>query len=138
MSWPSSPAIVFHVVPAAVSATRMSSRACQQKIDVGADALFFAVAGLAQVDDLLEVAPSALEFQELLAAQRDILRRQLGVGGARQAASPPDAPRTQPELRNAGARALPLNQAKTANPEATRVSCTPRYVCAWPGRPARW
>ena len=22
--------------------------------------------------------------------------------------------------------------------EATRVSCTPRYVCAWPEWPARW
>jgi hypothetical protein len=33
---------------------------------VGADAFFLAVAGRAQVDDLLEVAPAAFDFQQLL------------------------------------------------------------------------
>src|SRR5689334_5293385 len=39
--------------------------------EVGADALFFAVVDRAQVDDLLEVSPAALDFQELPVAQGD-------------------------------------------------------------------
>ena len=52
--------------------------------DVGADALLFAVVDRAQVDDLLEVAPAALDFQQLLVAQGDVLGGQLGVAGAQQ------------------------------------------------------
>ena len=52
--------------------------------DVGADAFFLAVVDRSQVDDLLEVAPAALCFQELLVAQRDVLGGQRGVGGAEQ------------------------------------------------------
>src|SRR5690348_16641172 len=37
--------------------------------DVGADALFLAVVDRPQVDDLLEVAPAALDFQQLPVAQ---------------------------------------------------------------------
>jgi hypothetical protein len=51
---------------------------------VGSDAFFLALAGRAQVDDLLQVAPAPLEFQELLVPQGDILGRELGVGGAEQ------------------------------------------------------
>jgi hypothetical protein len=51
---------------------------------VGADAFFLAVVDRAQVDDLLEVAPAALDFQELLVAGRDVLGGQLGVGAAEQ------------------------------------------------------
>jgi hypothetical protein len=40
--------------------------------DVGADALFFAVVDRAQVDDLLEVSPAALDFQELPVAQGEV------------------------------------------------------------------
>jgi hypothetical protein len=40
---------------------------------VGSDAFFFAVVDRAQVDDLLEVAPAALDFQQLLVAQGDVL-----------------------------------------------------------------
>src|SRR5262249_45191349 len=52
--------------------------------DVGADALLFPVIDRAQVDNLLEVAPAALDFQQLLVAQGDVLGRQLGVGRAEQ------------------------------------------------------
>ena len=52
--------------------------------DVGADALLFAVVDRSQVDDLLEVTPAALGFQELLVAQGDVLGGQRGVGGAEQ------------------------------------------------------
>jgi len=52
--------------------------------DVGADAFFLAVVDRAQVDDLLEVSPAALDFQELLAAERDVLGGQPGIGGAEQ------------------------------------------------------
>jgi hypothetical protein len=45
---------------------------------VGADAFFFAMAGRAQVDDLLHVTPAALDFEELLVAQSDVLGGQLG------------------------------------------------------------
>ena len=41
--------------------------------DVGADALFLAVVDGAQVDDLLHVAPAALDLQQLPVAQRDVL-----------------------------------------------------------------
>ena len=51
--------------------------------DVGADAVLAPVAGRPEVDDLLHVAP-ALNFQELLVAQGDVLRGQLRVGGAQQ------------------------------------------------------
>src|SRR5208337_2428021 len=54
--------------------------------DVGADAFFLAVVDRAQVDDLLHVAPAALDFQELLIAQRDVLGGHLGIGGPEQAA----------------------------------------------------
>jgi hypothetical protein len=50
--------------------------------DVGADAFFLAVAGRAQVDDLLEVTPAALDLQHLLVPQRDVLAAQLGVRDA--------------------------------------------------------
>ncbi len=52
--------------------------------DVDADALFLAAAGGPQVDDLLEVSPAALDFQELLIAQGDILGGHRRVGGAQQ------------------------------------------------------
>jgi hypothetical protein len=51
---------------------------------VGADAFFLAVVDRAQVDDLLEVAPAVFDFQELLVAQGDVLRGELGVAGAQQ------------------------------------------------------
>jgi hypothetical protein len=51
---------------------------------VGADAFFLAVAGGPEVDDLLEVAPAALDFQELLVPQSDVLGGQLRVGAAEQ------------------------------------------------------
>jgi hypothetical protein len=51
---------------------------------VGSDAFFLAMAGRAQVDDPLQVALAALDFQELLVAQGDVLCRELGVGGAEQ------------------------------------------------------
>jgi hypothetical protein len=54
---------------------------------VGADAFFLAMVDRAQVDDLLEVAPAALGFQELLVPQGDVLGGQLGVGAAEQAPS---------------------------------------------------
>ena len=44
---------------------------------MGSDPLVLAVAGGPQVDDLLEIPPAALDFQELLVAQRDVLGRQL-------------------------------------------------------------
>jgi len=52
--------------------------------DVGADAFFLAMVDRAQVDDLLEVAPAALDFQQLLIPQRDVLGRELGVRAAEQ------------------------------------------------------
>jgi peptidoglycan/xylan/chitin deacetylase (PgdA/CDA1 family) len=42
------------------------------------------VAGRPQVDDLLHVAPAALDFQELLAAQGDVPGGHRRVGGAQQ------------------------------------------------------
>ena len=42
--------------------------------DVGADAVLAAVVDGPQVDDLLHVAPAALDFQELLVAERDVFR----------------------------------------------------------------
>src|ERR1700678_4711866 len=47
--------------------------------DVGADAFFLAVVDRAQVDDLLHVAPAALDFEELLVAQGDVLGGQVTV-----------------------------------------------------------
>jgi hypothetical protein len=55
--------------------------------DMGADAFCLTVAGGPGVDDLLEVAPAALGFQELLVPQGDVLGGQLGVGAAEQAPS---------------------------------------------------
>jgi hypothetical protein len=52
--------------------------------DVGADVLFLAVADGPQVDDRLHVAPVALDFEELLAGQRDVLDGRLRVGGPEQ------------------------------------------------------
>src|SRR6266702_7415979 len=40
--------------------------------DVGADALFLAVADRAEVDDLLHVAPASLDFEELLVSEGDV------------------------------------------------------------------
>jgi hypothetical protein len=40
---------------------------------VGSDAFFRAVVDRAQVDDLPQVAPAALGFQELLVPGRDVL-----------------------------------------------------------------
>jgi hypothetical protein len=40
---------------------------------VGADPLLLAVIDRPQVDDLLHVAPAALDFQQLLVTQRDVL-----------------------------------------------------------------
>jgi hypothetical protein len=47
---------------------------------VGADALFLAVVDRAQVDDLLEVALAAFDFEDLLICQRDVLGRQQSQG----------------------------------------------------------
>src|SRR6185437_10080220 len=52
--------------------------------DVGADPLFLAVVDGPQVDDLLEVPPAALDFQQLLVAQGDVLGGHRRVGGAQQ------------------------------------------------------
>src|SRR6266567_533088 len=52
--------------------------------DVGADALFLAVVDRAQVDDLLHVAPAALDLEQLLISQGDVLGGHLRVGGAQQ------------------------------------------------------
>jgi hypothetical protein len=51
---------------------------------VGADPFFLAVVDRAQVDYLLHVAPAALEFQELLVAQGDVLGGHLRVGGPQE------------------------------------------------------
>jgi hypothetical protein len=51
---------------------------------VGADALLFPVVDGSQVDDLLEVVPAALDFQEPLVPQGDVLGGELGVGAAEQ------------------------------------------------------
>jgi hypothetical protein len=51
---------------------------------VGSDAFFFPVVDRAQVDDLLEVAPAALDFQELLVPEGDVFRGELGVAAAEQ------------------------------------------------------
>ena len=52
--------------------------------DVGADAVLAPVVDRAQVEDLLHVAPAALDFQELLVAQGDVLGGQVRVGAAQQ------------------------------------------------------
>ena len=52
--------------------------------DVGADAVLAAVVDRPQVDDLLHVAPAALDFQELLVADGDVLGGQLRVRGPEQ------------------------------------------------------
>jgi hypothetical protein len=52
--------------------------------DVGADAVFEPVIDRPQVQDLLHVAPAALDLEELLVAQRDVLRGQVWVAGAQQ------------------------------------------------------
>jgi hypothetical protein len=44
--------------------------------DVRADAVFLAVADGAQVQRRLDVAPAALDLEQLLVAQRDVLGRQ--------------------------------------------------------------
>jgi hypothetical protein len=51
---------------------------------VGADPLLFPVVDRAQVDDLLHVAPAALDFQELLVAEGDVPGGHLRVGGAQE------------------------------------------------------
>jgi hypothetical protein len=52
--------------PAAVSATRISSRGQPAQQDVGADPVLAPVVDRAQVQDLLHVTPAALDFQQLL------------------------------------------------------------------------
>ena len=76
--------ILAQVVPAAGLGDADEQQGQPAQDDVGADALFLAVVDRAQVDDLLQVAPAALDFQELLVAERDVLGGQLGVGGAQQ------------------------------------------------------
>src|SRR5438105_5928041 len=51
---------------------------------VGADTLFEAVIDGPQVEHRLHVPPAALDFQQLLAAQRDVLGGQLGVRTTQQ------------------------------------------------------
>ena len=51
---------------------------------VGADPLFEPVAGRPQVQDGLHVPPAALDFEELLVADGDVLGGQLRVGAAQQ------------------------------------------------------
>ena len=51
---------------------------------VGADAVFFAVAHGAQVQRRLHVAPAALDLQQLLVGQRDVLGGERRVAGAQQ------------------------------------------------------
>jgi len=52
--------------------------------DVRADVVFAAVIDGPQVQDALQVAPAALDLQQLLVAQRDVLGRQGGVGAAQR------------------------------------------------------
>ncbi|WP_405088491.1 hypothetical protein [Microbispora sp. NBC_01389] len=52
--------------------------------DVGADAFFEPVVDRPQVDGLLHVAPAALDFQELLVAQGDVLGAEVGVTAAKE------------------------------------------------------
>src|SRR5260370_15668021 len=52
--------------------------------EVGADPVFEVVVDGPQVDDLLHVAPAALDFQQLLAAQRDVFGGDPGVAAAEQ------------------------------------------------------
>jgi hypothetical protein len=52
--------------------------------DVGAGAFLLAVVDRPQVDDLLHVTPAALDFQQLLVAQGDVLGRQARIAGAQQ------------------------------------------------------
>jgi hypothetical protein len=52
--------------------------------DVSADALFLAVVDRAEVDDLLEAPPAALDFQQLPVSQGDVLGAHRRVGGAQQ------------------------------------------------------
>src|SRR6266404_8112152 len=54
------------------------------QVDVSADPLLFPVVYGPEVDDLLHVAPAALDLQELPVAQRDVLGGHLRVGGAQQ------------------------------------------------------
>jgi hypothetical protein len=52
--------------------------------DVGADPLLEPVAGRPPVDDLLEVAPAALDLEEQLVADGDVSGGEPGVGAAEQ------------------------------------------------------
>jgi hypothetical protein len=71
------------VWPVVFSATRTSSRGEPAQQDVGADAFFEPVVDGAQVEDGFHVPPAALDFQQLLVAQRDVLG-DLRVGAAQQ------------------------------------------------------
>src|SRR4030095_9434505 len=51
---------------------------------VGADARFQPVVDRPQVDDLLEVAPAAVDLEQLLVAQRDVVGGEVGVAAAQQ------------------------------------------------------
>ena len=52
--------------------------------DMGADAVLAAMVDGAQVDDLLHVSPAALDFEELLIAERDVLGGHVRVGAAQE------------------------------------------------------
>jgi hypothetical protein len=52
--------------------------------DVSVDALLLAVEHRPQVDDLLHVPPAALDLEQLLVAERDVLGGHLRVGCAQQ------------------------------------------------------
>jgi hypothetical protein len=51
---------------------------------MGADAVLEAVVDRAQVDDLFHVPPGLLDRQQLLVADGDVLRAEVGVDGAEQ------------------------------------------------------
>jgi hypothetical protein len=71
-------------VPAGVLGVPGQEQGEPAEEDVGADAFFLAVVDGAQVDDLFDVAPAALDLQELLVAEGDVLGGELRVGGAEQ------------------------------------------------------
>src|SRR6266851_1205168 len=71
---PAGPAKVRPGVAAGVLGDAGEEEGQPAQEDVGADAVFPAVVDGAEVDDLLHVAPSALDFEELLVPGGDIFR----------------------------------------------------------------
>lgn len=73
---------VLHAWPVRHTFGAMAASPSATQDDVGSDPVSLAVVDGLQVDDLPEVAPAALDFQELLIAEADVLGSQARVGGA--------------------------------------------------------